>query len=133
VSLLALLRCRCTGPGSLGFGFLLGGVTLCLRLVLLGLALFLEVLVTEDASHPLPAHSWCLTWSPSSLAQVNELFSRPPALAGPDQGGRPMRVKWICTWASLRRKAGIPFVQRGQTPAHAAAPATQRHQDFARW
>jgi hypothetical protein len=50
VGLLALFgRCG-TGSSSFSFGFLLGGITLRMRLVLLSLALVLEVFVTEHAA-----------------------------------------------------------------------------------
>ena len=50
VGLLALFgRCG-TAPSRFSFGFLLGGITLRLRLVLLGLALVLEIFLAEHAA-----------------------------------------------------------------------------------
>jgi hypothetical protein len=50
VGLLALFGRFGAGPSSFSFGFLLGSITLRLRLVLLSLALVLEVFVTDHAT-----------------------------------------------------------------------------------
>jgi hypothetical protein len=50
VGLLALFGRLGAGASCLSFGFLLGGVTLGLGFVLLSLALFLKVLVTDNAA-----------------------------------------------------------------------------------